>query len=84
MNQIDLDIILNDIPALWTQTADDISYDLGDRVDQPDHFNSFIEIRNVNGVVASIVIELGETNYFFIYVWPDFKGNPYPLEPIVQ
>uniref|UniRef100_A0A1I7UMK8 FBA_2 domain-containing protein n=1 Tax=Caenorhabditis tropicalis TaxID=1561998 RepID=A0A1I7UMK8_9PELO len=83
LNQVDFDIILNGIPSVWRETPDDMSYDMGYNKDEPEYFNDIIEIRNVNGVVASIVIDIGKSNFFFIYVWPDFKGQPYPLEPLV-
>uniref|UniRef100_A0A1I7UMK1 FBA_2 domain-containing protein n=1 Tax=Caenorhabditis tropicalis TaxID=1561998 RepID=A0A1I7UMK1_9PELO len=68
LNQVDIQTILNGIPAGFMKMRN--------------HITS-IEIRNVNGVIASIVTENGNHKDFCIYVWPDYKGQPYPLEPIV-
>uniref|UniRef100_A0A1I7UMK6 FBA_2 domain-containing protein n=1 Tax=Caenorhabditis tropicalis TaxID=1561998 RepID=A0A1I7UMK6_9PELO len=82
---VDTEIIMNGIPAVWRETEEDLSYELGeDKTNEPDYFDYFFEIRNINGVVASIVADDGIDKFFFIYVWPDFKGQPYPLEPILQ
>uniref|UniRef100_A0A1I7UMJ7 FBA_2 domain-containing protein n=3 Tax=Caenorhabditis tropicalis TaxID=1561998 RepID=A0A1I7UMJ7_9PELO len=83
LKNLDLQTILNGVPAIYRETPEDLSYKWSDGEEEPRYFDYFFEIRNVNGAVASIVADNGPNEFFSLYVWPDRNGQQYPLERIV-
>uniref|UniRef100_A0A1I7UML0 F-box domain-containing protein n=1 Tax=Caenorhabditis tropicalis TaxID=1561998 RepID=A0A1I7UML0_9PELO len=84
IEQLDFHIILNDIPFVWRETPDDFIYNLAYEEYDIRGTEPVIEIRNVNGVIGWIMLHNDVENSFTFYIWPDWEGKPYPLEPIVQ
>uniref|UniRef100_A0A1I7TMM4 FBA_2 domain-containing protein n=2 Tax=Caenorhabditis tropicalis TaxID=1561998 RepID=A0A1I7TMM4_9PELO len=73
-----LGTILNGIEGIWRDDHDWITYTSFDNLKC--QFNSSFEIRRNDGTIASIV-STGrfEQQDFSVYIWPDYKGVPYPL-----
>uniref|UniRef100_A0A1I7UMK3 FBA_2 domain-containing protein n=1 Tax=Caenorhabditis tropicalis TaxID=1561998 RepID=A0A1I7UMK3_9PELO len=95
LNNLNLETILNGIPSVLRTAPGSMPYNWCPlssfyslfSVLPPELitfcFDQFFEIRNVNGVVASIVVERVANDDFILLTWPDYKGQPYPVELIV-
>uniref|UniRef100_A0A1I7U911 FBA_2 domain-containing protein n=2 Tax=Caenorhabditis tropicalis TaxID=1561998 RepID=A0A1I7U911_9PELO len=80
LKHFDLDIILNGIEGKWRKNHGSISYNSFDGTECKLPSSSF-EIQRNDGTIASIVSpELFERRGFYLFIWPDYKGLPYPLD----
>uniref|UniRef100_A0A1I7TMM7 FBA_2 domain-containing protein n=1 Tax=Caenorhabditis tropicalis TaxID=1561998 RepID=A0A1I7TMM7_9PELO len=80
LKHFDLDTILNGIEGKWRKNHNWITYNSFDETECKLPSSSF-EIRRNDGTIASIVSSgLFERRGFYLFVWPDYKGLPYPLD----
>uniref|UniRef100_A0A1I7UMK0 FBA_2 domain-containing protein n=1 Tax=Caenorhabditis tropicalis TaxID=1561998 RepID=A0A1I7UMK0_9PELO len=68
LKQLDVQIIMNEIPFVSRETPNDFIYNMPGR-NKPHYFESIMEVRNVNGVVASIVAYIGVEKFYFSYMY---------------